>query len=273
MKRIILFLAICCTSFAQARTIYCMMEYGWWTNDGAGISCRAWNGTSQNASYPGLVMTPVTGERFLWSIDIDDSFTHCMFVRCQGGTSEAVYFGAQTGNIAIPTDGRNFFIITNEEYTPHGLGKECEGYWSTYPALNYYLIGHINNADYSGDDYLFEDGMLEIALTDTAYVAIKDQNNRLFQTQGDVSADAIDANFYLAPSKPGQWAVPGPSNVTFYLTENEDGSVLLEYDIEHITALDAISLETPRAIKKIENGQMVIVRGDKVYTILGTEVK
>ncbi len=273
MKRIIFLVAIFCTTLAHARTIYCMMEHSWWTNDGAGISCRAWNGTSENAPYPGIVMTPVADERFLWSIDIDDAFTHCMFVRCQGGIAEAVYFGAQTGKIEMPTDGRNLFIITSDVYTPHGLGKECEGYWSTYPALDYYLVGNINNADYTGNDYLFEEGMLELTLTDTAYVALKDNNNRWFYAEGDMPADAIDANFYLAPSNPGKWAVPGPAIVTFYLMENEDGSILLEYDIEQVTALDNAYPKPTRARKVIENGKLMIIKNGVRYNILGTEIK
>ncbi len=256
----------------SAKTIYCKMEYDWWHKDGAGISCRAWNGSDQNAPYPGVVMTKVEGEDYIWSLEIGDTYTHCMFVRCQGGTTEAVYFGSQTGNIELPSDDKNLFVITNEEYTPHGLGQQCEGYWSHYPSYDYYLVGYIDNEDYSGDKYLFEEGSLLTTFADTAYVALKDQTNQWYYTEGWLGFETTTATFYAHPTEANKLCVPGPSEVIFILYENPDGTLDLEYEVIS-TNLNNVSVVQQKADKVLVDGQLYILLDGAVYTVLGTQVK
>ena len=45
------------------------------------------------------------------------------------------------------------------------------------------------------------------------------------------------------------------------------------YNNEYPTALDAIETGAPKAVKRIENGQVVILRGDAVYTPLGQKIR
>ncbi len=272
MKKIFLFAALISTLGMQAKTIYCKMEHDWWHKDGAGVSCRAWNTSSENAPYPGVVMNKVDGEDYIWSLEIDDSFTHCMFVRCQGGTTEAVYFGSQTGNIELPIDDKCMFVITNEEYTPHGLGQKCEGYWTYYPALDFYLVGWIENADYTGNDYLFEEGSLLVTFTDTAYIALKDSREQWYMTEGWLGFETTSAIFYTNPKQGDKLCVPGPSQVMFIYYDNPDGSILLEYEIIS-TGLEDVLVNDFSARKIIENGQLFILKGNEKFTILGTLIK
>ncbi len=272
MKKFVLFLLFLSPVSLSAKTIYCCMEYDWWHKDNSGTSCRAWNGSNENAPYPGIVMTKVEGEDYIWSIEIDDSYTHCMFVRCQGGTTEAVYFGSQTITLEIPNDDRNLFVITNEEYTPHGLGKNCEGYWSHYPAYDFYLVGKINGEDYSGDDYLFEEGSLLTTFTAPSYVVLKDQIGQWYYTEGWLGEETTTATFYAKPAEPNKFFVPGPSEVIFILYENPDGSFDLEYEVIS-TDLQSVSAEQSKARKEFIDGQFYIVRDGNMYNILGTQVK
>ena len=59
------------------------------------------------------------------------------------------------------------------------------------PELDYYLVGYINGADYGieGDwenlgEYKFVDGKVTAVLTADSYVAVKDQNNLFYMTDG-----------------------------------------------------------------------------------------
>ena len=104
----------------------------------------------------------------------------------------------------------------------------------------YYLVGFINGADYgiNGDsgnigEYLFENGKLVVTFTEDSYVAFKTgDNSEWYNTDGYKGEEYTSAQFYNA-QKLGDNAnklfIPKGREITFTLTDNEDGSFTLSY--------------------------------------------
>ena len=100
----------------------------------------------------------------------------------------------------------------------------------------YYLVGFINGTNVGYEDdyqnkgaYQFVDGKLVATFTQDSYVLIKTANNgKWFMTHGYTEAKA--AIFYDTHTGVNEkMLVPGGVEVTFTLTENEDGSLTLSY--------------------------------------------
>lgn len=109
--------------------IYCKMEYGWWTTDGAAIALYCWD-SSPKVAWPGERMTPVEGQDHMWSIDYDGTaFPNLIFVRVSP-SGDIADWGAKTKNLTAPTDGSNLYTITNSTECWGDPG--CDGVWSTY---------------------------------------------------------------------------------------------------------------------------------------------
>jgi hypothetical protein len=115
-------------------TIYCKMEQGWWTADGAAIGIYAWddNGTPK-AAWPGERMTLVDGETNVWKFDLDvNKYKYCVFARVNPNNEGDFYWNAKTTNLTIPTDDKDMFTITSSTAVWGDPG--CEGTWSKYVA-------------------------------------------------------------------------------------------------------------------------------------------
>lgn len=128
----ILIVAMLATSYVNAATtrIYCKMEYGWWTKDGAAIGIILDSGSATR-------MTLVSGSGNTWYADVDlAEHTTVTFRRVDGGTGEVYDWGAETTaqNIASNNVGttNDFFTITNASDTWRGAGNTCNGTWSKY---------------------------------------------------------------------------------------------------------------------------------------------
>lgn len=115
---------------AATKTIYCKMAHDWWYADGAAVGAHYWIDNGAGTSWPGVRMTPVTGETDLWSIDIDtDKYKKIIFTRVNGSGTIADY-GAKTADLTIPTDDKNLYTITST--SPVWGDPGCTGTWSTY---------------------------------------------------------------------------------------------------------------------------------------------
>ena len=114
---------------AATKTIYCKMAQSWWKADGAAVGAYYW-GTGSGPAWPGVRMTPVTGETDLWSIDIDtDKFQNIIFTRVNGSGTVSDW-GAKTADLTVPTDDKNLYTITST--SPVWGSPGVAGNWSVY---------------------------------------------------------------------------------------------------------------------------------------------
>ena len=114
---------------AATKTIYCKMAQSWWKADGAAVGAYYW-GTGSGPAWPGVRMTPVSGETDLWSIDIDtDKFQNIIFTRVNGSGTVSDW-GAKTADLTVPTDDKNLYTITSA--SPVWGSPGVAGNWSVY---------------------------------------------------------------------------------------------------------------------------------------------
>lgn len=136
---------------ATSSTVYCKMQYDWWTVDNAAIGVYYWGGESEATTWPGIRMSKAFDEDYVWKIDVPSDIEGLIFTRVSGSGDVSDY-GAKTKDLALPTDGKNLFTITSDEAVWGDPG--CEGTWSEYvePSVSdgYYLVGSETNFKYAG---------------------------------------------------------------------------------------------------------------------------
>lgn len=118
---------------------------------------------------------------------------------------------------------------------------QCSVCGEPEPARDLYLFGFINGAayGYAGDyatvgDYKFTDGKLTVNFTSASNVGVKTADNLTwYMTEGYLGTNVTSATLY--PSSQIENAdllfVPGGAEVTFTLTQNDNGTVTLSYEI------------------------------------------
>ena len=108
----------------------------------------------------------------------------------------------------------------------------------------YYLNGYINSTDYYGDEYKFVNGTLTARFTADTYLTVR-QGETTFYTNGWLGFDQTSATLFpentLGDEK-NKWNVPTGVDLTFTLTENDDGSITLGYTKGELENPDALYL-------------------------------
>ncbi len=286
MKRILSLMTafVFCTTMLSAKTIYCKMAQDWWKADGAAVGCHSW-GTGEGTDWPGVRMTPVAGETDLWSIDLDtDQVQNVIFTRVNPSDEDDLDWGAKTKDLQIPNDDKNLFTITSSEAVWGDPG--CDGEWSVYgevPTVEYYLVGWINGADSGSDsdyealheEYKFVNGTLVTTFTKLSYVYVKTGDNKNWYMASSYVEPAESNSVILSIASDEikeKVAVNQNVEITFTLTENGDGTITLAYEEKKETALSTINAKK-EARKVMYGNQMVIVRGENRFNVLGAEVK
>ena len=127
----------------------------------------------------------------------------------------------------------------------NGICSTCGEADSSYTpvAQDYYLFGYINGADYGiGEDqgnlgvYKFVNGKLTVTFLEESYVAIKTGDNANFYMTNGYVGSATSATLYKFAdpysTSANKLMVPGGQTVTFTLTENWDGNLILSYVVD-----------------------------------------
>ncbi len=125
----LLMAAVLSISTAFATTVYCKVTQSWWTKDGAAVGVHYWGGTSAGTAWPGVRMTPVSGEEGTWTYDVPADVEGLIFTRVNG-SGDIAEWGAKTTDLSLPTDGKNLYTITSESAVWGDPG--VTGEWSVY---------------------------------------------------------------------------------------------------------------------------------------------
>ena len=155
--------------------------------------------------------------------------------------------------------------------------------------VNYYAIGWINGADHGEaaydtyeDDLLFVDGKLTIDCQMGSYIAIKDHLGNFYysKTETTIANESVTMDWANGWTPCQKWAIPEGVNYIIIREAACKGQIKLErvdkatYDAYHFGGDQAIENTTvnEKAHKVVINGQLRIVRGDKMFDATGRQL-
>ncbi len=180
-----------------------------------------------------------------------------------GAEGEAVYNG-QNIKLSIPYDladvtlkldmtGYNHSTKLGATYSVTITEVEAEPTEPTVPAVDYYLIGYINGADYGCNDdyanlgeYKFVDGQLTATFEQDSYVFIKTGDNaNWYMAEAYAAASPVTLK-NTTTGTAEKLFVPGGVELTFTLVVNEDDTLTLSY------AETAAEPEIPEGYTKVQ---------------------
>ena len=154
--------------------------------------------------------------------------------------------------------------------------------------VNYYAIGWINGADHGEaaydvyeDQYLFVDGKLTIDCQMGSYIAIKDHMGNFYysKTETTIANESVTMEWANGWQGCQKWAIPEGVNYIIIRSSAYKNKLVLErvdkatYDAYHYNPQGIEKTEvTEKAHKVIMDGQLRIVRGDKIYDATGREL-
>ena len=271
-------------STAFATTVYCKMTHSWWYADGAAVAVHYWGSLDNATAWPGVRMTPVSGEEGTWSCDVPADAAGLIFVRVNG-TGAIDYWNAQTADLSLPTDDKDLYTITSASAVWSNQGV-VTGEWSKYAASEpvtptlengFYLIGKINGvegwsaADLSADRKFAAnpENPAEFVVSTTLAVGdeikvvnvVNDAITAWYPAEGNYVVDAAHAgenkDIYFQETYKAEWAAFGGY---FWMGSNESTAI-------SNTAADA------KAVKVLRNGQFLIIKGEKTYNVMGAIVR
>jgi len=168
-------------------------------------------------------------------------------------------------------------------------GGQGGGGGETPDDVNFYAIGWINGADAGeaaydtfDDNYLFEDGKLTIDCRMGSYIAVKDHMGNFYysKTQTTIQDTQVTMDWANGWTGGQKWAIPEGVNYIIIRSASFKGQIKLErvdkatYDAYHWGGNQAIenTIVSEKAHKVIIDGQLRIVRGDKVFDATGRQL-
>ena len=155
--------------------------------------------------------------------------------------------------------------------------------------VNYYAIGWINGADHGEaaydvyeDEYLFEDGKLMIDCKMGSYICIKDHLGNFYRSKTPTTIQDTQVTLDWQNGWKGgeKWAIPEGVNYIIIREAACKGQIKLErvdkatYDAYHFGGTQAIENTpvTEKARKVFIDGQLRIIRGDKMFDATGRQL-
>ncbi len=156
--------------------------------------------------------------------------------------------------------------------------------------VNYYVMGWINGADAGeaaydvfDDQYLFVDGKITLDCQYGSYIGIKDHkcNYYYFKGEDNCHEDKVTLDWANGWSPCQKWAIPEGVNYIIIRQAQFKGQIQLErvdkatYDAYHWSngnqAIDNTTV-TEKARKVFIDGQLRIIRGDKMFDATGRQL-
>jgi len=152
--------------------------------------------------------------------------------------------------------------------------------------VNYYAIGWINGADHGEaaydvyeDEYLFVDGKLTIDCQMGSYIAIKDHMGNFYysKTETTIANESVTMEWANGWQGCQKWAIPEGVNYIIIRSSAYKNKLVLErvdkatYDAYHYQGVEKTEV-TEKAHKVIIDGQLRIVRGNKIFDATGRQL-
>lgn len=157
--------------------------------------------------------------------------------------------------------------------------------------VDFYAIGWINGADHGEaaydtyeDEYMFVDGKLTIDCKMGSYIAIKDHLGNFYysKTETTIANESVTMDWANGWTPCQKWAIPEGVNYIIIRQAQFKGQIQLErvdkatYDAYHWSngnqAIDNTTV-TEKARKVFIDGQLRIIRGDKMYDATGRQLQ
>lgn len=285
-----LFAALVCGMAMNAKTLYVNPGTGEnnWAKDGAVLFVHSWGAEDSDAK-----LTTLSGE--ILSAEIPDGNNSLLFVRMPGG-STAIDWNTkwnQTNDLSIPS-GKNMYTFT-------GWGGS-DGEWSVYSGSGddpvtpptpqpsdayWYWKGQVDGGaieNEAGGFNIFNGGMSSISVGDAAYVFVIYQEHGVqgvqYMTDGWLGFEVTHATLNACGDCPNGNKLYLPAgDHTLYLYDNGNGTV--ELSREELPGKTLVgggqgiedNFVKEKAHKTIIDGQLRIVRGDKVFDATGRQIQ
>ncbi len=156
--------------------------------------------------------------------------------------------------------------------------------------VDFYAIGWINGADHGEaaydvyeDEYMFVDGKLTIDCKMGSYIAIKDHMGNYYysKTETTIANESVTMEWANGWQGCQKWAIPEGVNYIIIRDAACKGQIKLErvdkatYDAYHWGASqDIVNAQvTEKARKVFVDGQLRIIRGDKMFDATGRQLQ
>ena len=291
MKKIFTFFAAALTALSMSAASYGILVNG--KTYFAGTQVDEYEGFTQYLAHvqvkAGDFCQLCNGEnQAVWAVDINPA---------------SVKGFTRNGNqYSVTTDGCYDFYIklkyeADELYIGPGSncgeGIDISGQGGGDPVedddVNYYAIGWINGADHGEtaydvyeDEYLFEDGKLMIDCKMGSYICIKDHLGNFYRSKTPTTIQDTQVTLDWQNGWAGgeKWAIPEGVNYIIIREAACKGQIKLErvdkatYDAYHLGGNQAIENTpvTEKARKVFIDGQLRIIRGDKMFDATGRQL-
>ena len=189
--------------------------------------------------------------------------------------------------------------LANDDRVYIGTDGDCSGggqggQGGTNPGeepddINYYVIGWINGGDVGesaydvyDDNYLIEDGKLTIDCKMGSYICIKDHMGNFYRskTPTTIADTKVTLEWQNGWAGGEKWAIPEGVNYIIMRSASYKGTIVLErvdkatYDAYHLGGNQALENTgvSEKAHKMIIDGQLRIVRGNRMFDATGREL-
>ena len=291
MKKIFTFFAAALTALSMSAASYGILVNG--KTYFAGTQVDEYEGFQQYLAH-----VPVKAGDFCQLCDAENKSVWAVDLN----TASVEGFTRNGDKYDISVDGCYDFYIKlkyGQDQLYIGLGSNCgegidiSGQGGGDPVedddVNYYAIGWINAADAGetaygtyDDNLLFVDGKLTIDCQYGSYIGIKDYmcNYYYFRGEDDCHEDKVTLEWANGWSPCKKWAIPEGVNYIIMRSATYKGNIVLErvdkatYDAYHFGGNQAIENTpvTEKARKVFIDGQLRIIRGDKMFDATGRQL-
>lgn len=294
MKKIFtLFAAVLCGMAMNAKTLYLAPNDNW-KEAGARFAIYAFgNGEGWTD------MTAVSGASGIYQATVDDKYPYVIFCRMNPSATENTWGNKwnQTQDMQVQAD-KNLCTIASGAwdnggswgvYDDGGQGGQGGGQGGQGGGTGvegnprYYYKGYIDGEDVEpSEETIFDHGLAELEVAQNAYIFV------LYQVDGYPGVQYMTSEYVDGPTHAtllttgGEKFHVGPGSYTLYLYDNGNGT--LEISTQPMSGkkladpqpvnqgIDETAAPT-KARKVIIDGQLRILRGDKVFDATGRQIE